>query len=63
MQCPFYANNVPEIEEAAKQEGEIIEIKEIATPQEAQNSPSSYGVFNLTNETNCLLIIILQNQI
>ncbi|MFC2123458.1 GNAT family N-acetyltransferase [Bacteroidota bacterium] len=54
MQCPFFAKNVTEIQEVAKQENVSLEVKEITSPREAQNALSSYGVFTLTNNGRLL---------
>jgi RimJ/RimL family protein N-acetyltransferase len=48
MQCPFYAKNIPEIQEVAKQKNVKLEVQEIKSSEDARNAPSPYGVFNLT---------------
>jgi len=54
MQCPFFAKNVPEIQEVAEQENVLLEVKEITSPQEAQDASSPYGVFNLIHDDKVL---------
>jgi hypothetical protein len=46
-QCPWVARSIPELTEFAQENGLELKVTEIETPNQAQNAPSIYSVFNL----------------
>jgi ribosomal protein S18 acetylase RimI-like enzyme len=46
-QCPWVARSIPELEEITRKNGLDLRITELKTPEQAQNAPSVYSVFNL----------------
>lgn len=53
-QCPWVARFVCELKDFATGNGLQIKVSEFTTPQEAQHSPSPYGVFNLIHNGKLL---------
>jgi ribosomal protein S18 acetylase RimI-like enzyme len=46
-QCPWVARSIPELTEFAQENGLELKITKLETPNQAQNAPSIYSVFNL----------------
>jgi ribosomal protein S18 acetylase RimI-like enzyme len=53
-QCPWVARFVSEIGSTLAKKGVEFNITEISTPEQAQNAPSPYAVFNLINNGRLL---------
>jgi len=53
-QCPWIARFISEIGEIIKQKDLKISITELKTPEQAQDAPSIYAVFNLVNNGKLL---------
>ncbi len=54
-QCPWVARFVDEVKPVLEEEGLKATIKELTTPEEAQNGPGLYGVFNLIHNGKMLV--------
>jgi len=53
-QCPWVARFVTEIGETIQKKGLTVNLVELKTPEQAQNAPSIYAVFNLVNNGKLL---------
>jgi hypothetical protein len=53
-QCPWVARLIPELEEIIEKNSLELEIIEMETPEQAQNAPSVYSVFNLVHNGRLL---------
>ena len=53
-QCPWVARFISEIGDIVKKKGLKISITELETPEQAQNAPSIYAVFNLVHNGKLL---------
>jgi ribosomal protein S18 acetylase RimI-like enzyme len=49
-QCPWVARSISELSGIAKEKGLHLTVKELKTPQEAQNAPSIYATFTLIRD-------------
>jgi hypothetical protein len=53
-QCPWVARFISEIGETIQQKGLTVNLVELKTPEQAQDAPSIYAVFNLVNDCKLL---------
>ncbi len=53
-QCPWHAKSVRDLQIVAGEAGIDLQVKEITTAEEARQSPSGYGVFNLLHDGKLL---------
>jgi len=53
-QCPWHDKAITDLKELAKEHQIDLKIKELKTPQEAQNAPSGFGTFSLIKDGKIL---------
>lgn len=53
-QCPWHHKSVEDMQEAAVEIGIDLQIKKLTTPQQAQQSPSGFGVYSLIHDGKLL---------
>ena len=54
-QCPWVIRSIPEMVEVAQENGLELKITELETPDQAQNAPSIYAVFNLVHDGKLII--------
>lgn len=49
-QCPWHIKSVEAIKDSASEHGILLKIKQLNTPEDAQNGPSGYGTFGIIKD-------------
>ena len=60
-QCPWVARFMSELGELIEKKGLKIDVVELKTPEQAQDAPSIYAVFNLVNDGTLLVDHYISN--
>jgi hypothetical protein len=53
-QCPWHQKSVLDLQQAAKEHQIVLNIKQLKTPEDAQQAPSGFGTFSLIKDGKLL---------